>query len=190
MSESLTREEETALLRLARASIEDAVLRNGSLDATLAGTERTPIMNEKRATFVTIRKKGGGDGSLRGCIGNLEPEEPLFRSVIENARRSALRDPRFSPVGSGELDRLRLEISVLTPLAPVSGPDEIVVGRDGVELEKPPFRAVFLPQVATEQGWDRETLLEQLALKAGLPREGWRQAKFYTFQAIKFEEEG
>lgn len=189
MSEALSSEERAALLRLARASITDAVLRDGSLDAALAATVRTPTMNDRRATFVTLRRGGGGDGSLRGCIGNLEPDAPLYRSVIDNARRSALRDPRFEPVTADELNGLHLEISVLSPVRPVAGPEEIVVGRDGVELERPPHRAVFLPHVATEQGWDRETLLEQLALKAGLPRIGWREARFLTFRAEVFEEE-
>jgi AmmeMemoRadiSam system protein A len=183
--EEYTPDERRDLLRLARASIADALRDDGSLEEALSEIRLTPRLERERATFVTLKKKR----SLRGCIGNLTPTEPLYRNVIQNARRSALRDPRFSPVTDGELPGLRLEISVLTPLEPVDGPESIVVGRDGVELEKGSYGAVFLPQVAPEQGWDRETLLENLALKASLPADGWKDARFRTFQAVVFGEE-
>ena len=188
MTPRLPTEDRDTLLRLARASIADAVRGDGSLDATLASIDLTPAMREERATFVTIRKTVAGTAQLRGCIGNMTPEEPLYRSVIDNARRSALHDPRFPRMEAAELDAVHLEISVLTRPEPVDGAEDIVVGRDGVELEKPPYRAVFLPQVAPEQGWDRDTMLENLAMKAGLPRDGWKDAKFLVFQAAAFSE--
>jgi AMMECR1 domain-containing protein len=79
-------------------------------------------------------------------------------------------------------------ISVLTPMSPVKDWREIVVGRDGVQLRREPYRSVFLPQVATEQGWDRGRLLSQLALKAGLASDGWTSADLFTFQAESFAE--
>ncbi len=91
------------------------------------------------------------------------------------ALQAAFHDPRFDPVAAAELPRLTIEISVLTPARPVAGPADVVPGRDGVVLRKGGRSAVFLPQVATEQGWDRDTLLTQLARKAGLPGDAWRQ---------------
>ena len=105
------------------------------------------------------------------------------------ALQSAFEDPRFSPVTAKELPDLEVEISVLTPMKPVSGPNEIVVGRDGVLLRKGGRSAVFLPQVAPEQGWGRDEMLSHLSQKAGLPPNAWREgASFQTFQAIVFSE--
>jgi hypothetical protein len=103
---------------------------------------------------------------------------------------SAFRESRFKPVTADELKHLEVEVSVLTPPAPVAGPDAIVPGRDGVVLRVGDRSAVFLPQVATEQGWSRSELLDNLARKAGLPERAWRgkDATFLTFQADVFSE--
>jgi AmmeMemoRadiSam system protein A len=128
---------------------------------------------------------------LRGCIGSITGTEPLVEGVAHQALNSAFEDPRFSPLAARELGDVHIEISVLTPPVEVSGPDEIVVGRHGVFIEKRGYRAVFLPQVATEQGWDRETLLRQLCRKAGLKPDDWKHdAKFEVFEAQIFEEKG
>ena len=107
-----------------------------------------------------------------------------------SAVASALEDPRFPPVRLAELAQLDLEISILTPMQPVSGPEAFVVGRHGVVLAAQGRRAVFLPQVAPEQGWDRDTTLTQLSLKAGLPPDAWRSssARFEVFEAQVFGE--
>jgi AmmeMemoRadiSam system protein A len=125
---------------------------------------------------------------LRGCIGYMGSREPLYRSVIDVARKSALEDPRFSPLAADELPGVRIEISALTPMRPVAGPEAIVVGRHGVQLVQGARRAVFLPQVAPEHGWDRAALLEHLARKAGLPADGWRGGQFSVFEAEVFGE--
>jgi uncharacterized protein (TIGR00296 family) len=92
-------------------------------------------------------------------------------------------------VTADECRKLTIEISVLTPPAPVAGYEAIRVGTDGVVLQKQGRSAVFLPQVATEQGWNREQMLTQLALKAGLPPNAWREgATFLVFQAEVFGE--
>ena len=189
MNETLTEDERRTLLELARASLQDAVGSSGAVDDTLIRATLTPILERERASFVTLKRPTADGWSLRGCIGTLEADTPLYRGVIANARRSALHDSRFAPVTSGEVREIRLEISVLTPLAKISGPEDVVPGRDGVELDKPPYGAVFLPQVAPEQGWDRTQLLEHLALKAGLPRDGWKGAAFRTFRAQVFGED-
>jgi AmmeMemoRadiSam system protein A len=134
---------------------------------------------------VTLKK----DGRLRGCIGHMAEDSPLGRTVGMVALQSAFQDRRFSPLQPGELEQVDIEISVLTPYRPVSGPDAIVLGRDGVVLRKRGRSAVFLPQVAVEQGWTREQMLDQLCLKAGLARGDWRQgAELLTFRAEVFAE--
>jgi MEMO1 family protein len=146
----------------------------------------SPILREPRGVFVTLKKRG----NLRGCIGRMVPDRPLAELVGAMAIQSAFEDPRFGPVTSRELSDLEVEISVLTPMKSVSGPNDIVVGRDGVLLQKGGRSAVFLPQVAPEQGWGRDEMLDNLSRKAGLPAKAWRDAgaSFLTFQAIVFSE--
>ncbi len=143
-------------------------------------------LHEERAAFVTLKKHG----VLRGCIGHIFPAQSLWLDLRDNAIAAAVRDPRFPPVHSAELPGLELEVSVLTPPRPASGPEAFEVGRHGVVLQAGGRRAVFLPQVASEQGWDRETTLSQLARKAGLGSEGWRRpdAAFLLFEAQVFGE--
>jgi len=146
-----------------------------------------PIFEEPRAVFVTLHKHG----QLRGCIGTLEPREPLAAAVRSSAISAATQDPRFSPVTADELDDLHIEISVLSPLRKVDSPDEIIVGVHGVMVAHGMRRGVFLPQVAVEQGWDRDTMLNYLcAHKAGLPADAWRHgADLYVFTAQVFGED-
>ena len=142
-----------------------------------------PALLEFRGAFVTLT----ANGQLRGCIGYIEGICPLLEAVAANARAAACQDPRFAPVAPAEVAGLELEISALTPLVAVAGPHEIEVGRHGVVLTLGARRAVFLPQVAPEQGWDRDTMLTHLALKAGLPPDGWRrEARFEVFEAEVF----
>ena len=136
--------------------------------------------------FVTLEKQG----RLRGCIGSIVGTQPLVAGVVQNAVSAATRDPRFPPVTPEELGELSIEISVLTPLRRARGPAEIEIGRHGVVLKQGNRQAVFLPQVAPEQGWDRDTMLEHLALKAGLPAGAWRDpaTTFDLFEAFVFSE--
>jgi AmmeMemoRadiSam system protein A len=137
----------------------------------------------ERGVFVTLRKHG----ELRGCIGSIVGRRPLLEAVVESGGNAAVRDSRFPPVRPAELAGLELEVSVLTPLRTVPGPEAVEPGRHGVLLESGGRSAVFLPQVATEQGWDRETLLTHLALKAGLPPDAWRHgASLQVFAAEVF----
>ena len=145
----------------------------------------SPAVLEYRGVFVTLKKYG----NLRGCIGRLIPELPLGQLVGAMAIQSALNDNRFRPVTIAEMKDIEIELSVLTPMKTVPRAEDIVVGRDGVLLQKGRSGAVFLPQVATEQGWSREEMLDQLCLKAGLAKGSWRTgAEFQTFQAIVFHE--
>lgn len=144
-----------------------------------------PLFAEKRGVFVTLHLAA----RLRGCIGYIEALEPLGEAVRRMACQAAFHDPRFPALTAAELNIIDIEISVLSPLAPVL-PEEIRLGQDGVVLESQGRRAVFLPQVASEQGWDRETLLDQLCLKAGLAPALWRekQTTLAAFTAEVFGE--
>jgi len=142
--------------------------------------------------FVTLNHRGmkkGSPGRLRACMGLMDHRQGLQDAVIE-AALSASEDPRFPPLKFEELSGISVEVSVLTPARPVASPRHIVIGRDGVILSKHGRRAVFLPQVASEQGWDLETMLSHLSRKAGLSPDAWKHgARFEVFQAHVFEEE-
>jgi AmmeMemoRadiSam system protein A len=176
------------LLGLARAAIARALgVAAPEPDELLAQALRRDVLRRPGAPFVTLRI----DRELRGCLGTLEAEEPLARAVVRHAVAAALHDPRFPPLAPGELARLHLSVSVLGPFTPVLSPAAIVPGRHGVSLVRGPFRSVFLPEVALEQGWDVATLLEQLARKAGLQRRGdWEDAALAVFETAIFGEPG
>ena len=142
--------------------------------------------SEKCGVFVTLRKRG----ELRGCIGMIEGRKPLAEGIQTMAIAAATDDPRFPAVTSSELKEISIEISVLTPPVAVNHLDEIVAGRDGVILRKGYNSGVFLPQVATEQGWNRDTFLDHLDLKAGLPVGSHKEkdAKLFKFTADVFGE--
>ena len=147
----------------------------------------SPILKEKRGAFVTIHKHG----KLRGCIGYIEAIKPLYITIKEMAEAAALNDPRFPPVSPDELELLDLEISVLTPLKRIKDINEIEIGKHGIILKKGYHQGVFLPQVATEQGWDRITFLNEICFKAGIPDKNcWKDkdAEIYIFSAEVFEE--
>jgi MEMO1 family protein len=142
-------------------------------------------MEPTRGVFVTLRKRG----ALRGCVGQMVPDRPLRVLVGQMALAAAFEDARFDKVRSNELKDIEIEISVLTPFKEVAGPGAIVVGRDGVLLQKDRRSAVFLPQVATEEHWTRDEMLDNLCLKGGLATGCWRAgAKLSTFQADIFKE--
>ena len=173
------------LLRLARESMECAVTGRKLPRERLA--EAPAATRAKMGAFVTLND--ATTGALRGCIGEILPMRPLVDAVAARAVDSALHDPRFSPVTERELKGLRVEVSALTPPKPVASWRDIVLGRDGMTLEKNGAFAVFLPQVAPEQGWDLPTTLSYLSRKAGLPADAWREGTmFTTFQAEVFHE--
>ena len=146
-----------------------------------------PFFTQKRGVFVTLRKK---DGALRGCIGSLIGSLPLVDQVVRLAYDAAFNDYRFKPVAARELDDLIIEISLLTEPGPVSSRNAIRVGVDGIILEHGGRSAVFRPGVATEQGWDLETTLKHLSVKAGLRANAYLDphTAFKVFQATSFSE--
>lgn len=141
--------------------------------------------------FVTWNTFPAGD--LRGCIGFPEPVFPLAEGIAEAAVAAAVDDPRFPPVHAEELSRLIADVSVLTPFTAVAVQDRpggIRVGRDGLSVERGRARGLLLPQVAPEQGWNAEQLLDGTCEKAGLPRESWRSSatEVFRFEAEVFRE--
>ncbi|MFC1511663.1 AmmeMemoRadiSam system protein B [Candidatus Latescibacterota bacterium] len=133
-------------------------------------TDFSGRLGEQWGAFVTLTIKG----QLRGCIGNIVGTQPLIKTVADMTRAAALEDPRFPPVSPRELPAIEYEISVLTPIRRVENLDNVVIGRDGLIITKGRNRGLLLPQVATEYGWDRTTFLEQTCVKAGLPRDAWK----------------
>ena len=183
----LSADDRAYLLRVARASMEKAVRNGMRRGAGIDVSDAPKSTRAKMGAFVTLNDKA--TGALRGCIGEIMPMRPLVEAVAARAVDSALGDPRFSPVSERELANLRVEVSALTPPMPVESWRDIVLGRDGMTLEKNGCFAVFLPQVAPEQAWDLPTTLSYLSQKAGLSPDAWRSgAKFETFQAEVFHE--
>jgi AmmeMemoRadiSam system protein A len=176
----LNTEQRATLLQVARESIEAAMRRR-----TYTPQSNDPGLLEPHAAFVTIRKLG----ELRGCIGIVEPSQPLVQAVAAMAREAALNDFRFEPVAPEEVPDLDLEISVLTLPCRVADISEIEVGTHGLIVEQGPCRGLLLPQVPVEWGWDREQFLAHTCVKAGLPRDAWRKgAKLFCFSAEVFGE--
>ena len=115
----------------------------------------------------------------------------FYLNSQQNAINAATRDSRFSPVKTDDLSTIQIEISALTPPTPVSSYQDIVLGRHGIILTKGSHQAVFLPQVAPEQGWDLSETLRHLSLKAGLSGDDWKgpDTEFLVFTAEVIEEE-
>jgi AmmeMemoRadiSam system protein A len=177
----LTADERAQLLRLARSAVTEFVGRQ----AVIEDPTQNPKLLAPKGVFVTLKKRG----ELRGCIGFIEPVAPLSLAVIRAAIYAATEDPRFPPVGAGELKDLTFELSVLTPPKEITNCALVQVGRHGIVVSRGGQKGVLLPQVPVENGWDRETYLQEGCLKAGLPPDAWRKgAKVFVFEAIVFHE--
>jgi AmmeMemoRadiSam system protein A len=182
MSGSLIDESRKYLLSLARQSIASKF--EGE-DYPRTPPEDPPL-HEHRGAFVTLKNAG----TLRGCIGRMESDRPLWETVAVMARAAAFEDTRFAPVPRNELDGLSVEISVLTPFEPLEDPKALEVGKHGLLVEKGIYRGVLLPQVAVDQGWNAEEFLRNACLKASLPVDAWKDPdiRLYVFSAIVIEE--
>jgi AmmeMemoRadiSam system protein A len=177
----LSENEQQTLLKIARASVQ----------TYLAGLPpRLPPINEgtlfeTRGVFVSIHKKG----ELRGCVGNIHPGAPLFRTTSECAISAAVGDPRFMPLSHDELPYVDFEISVLSPMEKISDVNKIEIGRDGLLISKRGARGLLLPQVASAHEWDRERFLTETCKKAGLRPGEWKEdATIFRFSADVFQE--
>jgi hypothetical protein len=151
-----------------------------------------PKLMEDMGVFVTLNIKN----ELRGCIGYPEPVMPLLNAVIDAAISAAIRDPRFNPLNPAELDKVHVEVSVLTKPdlikvdKPVDYINNVEIGQDGLIVESGPYRGLLLPQVATEWGWNKEEFLSNTCMKAGLASDCWLKTdvKIYKFASQIFGE--
>ena len=181
----LTESDKRSLVLLARETVKARLEGRSSPDLEEWKTRMGPVASAPAGTFVTLRI---GE-RLRGCIGYIEPIKPLIEAISDNAASAAFHDPRFLPLEESEWPRLSFKLSVLTPLRPVEEISQIEVGRHGLVLTADGRRGVFLPEVPVEQGWDRQTYLEELGRKAGLDRSAWQRGTLQCFESIIFGDE-
>ena len=180
-TEPPTAEEGNLLLGFARKTIQRY------LETETAPLARgfPPRLRRLQGVFVTLTE----NGQLRGCIGHTAVDLPVAQAVGAMALQAAFNDPRFPPLERKELDAIRIEVSLLTPLRRVSGPEAVRLGTDGVSWRGEGRSALFLPEVAPQQGWDIEELMNHLCRKAGLDPDAWRRGgELYTFQTVVFQE--
>ncbi len=171
------------LLEIARQSIISFVKNN----KRQVFKESDPVLNELLGAFVTIHE----NGQLRGCIGSMIGQGPLYKTVADMAIESATGDPRFPSVSPDELDKIDIEISVLSEMKRVKNASEINVPPCGVLIKKGSRSGVYLPQVATETGWTKEEFLTSLCIdKACISPDAWRDpdTELYSFTAEVFGE--
>ena len=182
-SENLLQPEEIKfLLNLARQVITD----------TANGVESnhpnyfSDNLKTKLGVFVTLHK----NADLRGCIGTHTSDRPLYQTVSEMAVSAACRDPRFPPLRKSELDRIKIKVSVyLMSPTKVQSVDQIKLGEHGIIFKKGLRQSTFLPEVAVEQGWDKQTTFRYLSTKAGLSPDAWKQgAEFLIYKTQVFGE--
>jgi len=167
------------LLEIAKTTVSNIAKNNDDFSGFNGSSK---ALSEEYAVFVTLHKHG----KLRGCMGHTIADKALIAAVEESAKLACSRDPRFSPVKPKELDDIDYEVTILSRMKRVLDPNEVEPGRDGVLLRVGYNSGLFLPQVATEQGWDRKTLLEQLGRKAGLSTDAYKdlKAELYIFRGM------
>ena len=180
---SLSEKEKDTLIALARTSVEHAIHDRKAYDAP---TPQEAALNREAGAFVTLKE----GGALRGCIGYTSASKPLYQTVRDTATLAALSDPRFQPVSAEEVSRLEYEISVLSPLRRVQDVRQIQVGKHGLLIKNGRREGLLLPQVPTEQHWDRVRFLEQTCAKAGMPEQCWKaeDTDIFSFTAEVFGE--
>jgi len=170
-----TEEEKKELLALARNAITEYVTHGKVTEVEI----KNPKFRANGAVFVTIKNSG----NLRGCIGHIQAVMPLYESIRKNAVAACSSDPRFPPMKKEELKDMDIEISILSPFVPLRDVKDIQVGKHGLYIMKGMQSGLLLPQVATEFRWDRNAFLENVCMKAGLPKDAWKDADLYTFTA-------
>ena len=170
------------LIAHARAAVATRI--GGARAAAGDGDPGAPGLASPGAAFVTLHV----DGALRGCIGTSERRRSLWRVVGEMASAAATRDPRFPPIDVIDLPAMTVEISVLSPELRIHQPEEIEIGRHGLDIRRGGARGLLLPQVAVEHGFDREKFLAATCRKAGLPADAWHDetTEIRVFEAEVF----
>jgi len=182
----MTAEEGKELLRIARTSIEERLVRGR---AGFPVPQSSQPFAGPQGAFVTIHTYP--QKRLRGCIGRIESEWPLPETVSRMAVAAAVSDPRFHPMESSELPAVILKVSVMSPLEKVGDSSRVVIGRHGVVVKAHGRTGVFLPEVPVEQGWTSVQMLDHLCReKMGLDAGSWREpgAEIFVFESEGFEE--
>ena len=180
---NISQEEKHFLLKAARQSI-------GSLfdgkEPELPDYKKYPLLKEKLGAFVTLTI----NHQLRGCIGYIIGREPLFDTICSAAIHAAVNDPRFSALKKSELEKIHIEISILSEFVPIKNYDEIILGKHGLYLDEG-GGGLLLPQVATEQKMNREQFLSAICNKSGFYSDFWKERilKLKVFTAEIFKEE-
>ena len=175
-----------ALLGLARAAVEAGA--RGDRAPTVDPSSLPDTVREPAAVFVTLHV----DGELRGCMGVLDDRAPLWRNVLRAGLLAALDDPRFMPVGVRELPAIRIEVSVLGPMAELPGAAAFDAASEGIVVERDGRRALLLPQVAEEYGWGAAETLDAVCRKAGLRHDAWQMpgTRLLAFRDVHVAERG
>jgi uncharacterized protein len=182
----LLEDDQSMLLSIAR----EAVRSHLSDTTPLFPESFTQPLAQQRAVFVSIHRHVDNRKELRGCIGNLYPSAPLYQSTAECAISAAMADPRFEPLTLTDLKEVEFEISVLSLMERVNGHADIEVGKHGVYVSRNQSRALLLPQVAKDFGWDSERFLNETCQKAGLGADEWKKgATIHRFTAQVFSEQ-
>jgi len=181
---SISHENQRKLLEIARESIRSYLFKDDP--PAIDESELSPALKETLGAFVTLTI----DGELRGCIGRFMPSEPLYETVSLMAREAAFNDIRFNPLSRKELEKIKIEISVLSPLRKIDDINKIILGQHGVYIKKGIRSGTFLPQVAHNRNWTITDFLGHISHdKAGLGWTGWKDAEIYVYEAFVFEEE-
>jgi len=180
----LSSKEKEILLLTARESIRSLF---GKVDIPTADFKAFPNLKLKAGAFVTLKIKD----ELRGCIGFITSDQPLFDTICEVAKHAAVQDPRFPPLTPQEFNSIDIEISVLSPMKKISDYDEIIIGKHGLLVEEGFHRGLLLPQVATENDYSIQQFLTSICMKAGLSPDLWQRKKINlkVFTALVFNEE-
>ncbi|RLA72980.1 MAG: TIGR00296 family protein [Epsilonproteobacteria bacterium] len=177
----LTNEEKEELRQLAKLSLYEATINNKRIEIDESSV--SPKLKQHLGAFVTLKK----EKQLRGCIGQFEPNQPLYKVIIEMAISAAKFDRRFNQVTEDELKDIEIEISVLTPRKKINSIDEIKIGRDGIYIVYGDKNGTYLPQVATDMNWSVEEFVKSCCEeKAGISPSDCKNAQIFTYEAIVF----
>lgn len=180
----LSREQKDLMLGMARHSISSIF---SGEEAILPDLEKHPILNSKLGVFVTLTTQG----RLRGCIGYIESDKPLYQTLSDAAKSAARHDPRFAPLTENDLEEIKIEISILSEPFPMKNYDEIEIGKHGLILEEQGLKGLLLPQVPVEHNMKREEYLDAICNKTGFHSGLWKDKvlNISLFTATVFSEE-
>ena len=176
-------ESQDLLLQIARNAIISYL--EDRIPSKLPGLDEELL--QRLGAFVTLHKRG----KLRGCVGQIVSDKPLYETAAEAAIAAATRDPRFHRVNLSEMLELKIEISVLNSLQPLGRIEDLEIGVHGLYIKDGEYSGLLLPQVATAHNWDRTQFLQQACKKAKLPDEAWQdpETEIYLFSSQVFGEE-